>query len=86
MFERTKPVAAAIWKRFRSYPLFVQLLLVVPMLSAVTLTLLVGNMGLALMGTAVAINSVVAGWIGGLLVVVLGKAGIIVAKDHKKKG
>ncbi len=86
MFERTKPVAAAIWKRFRSYPLFVQLLLVVPMLSAITLTLLVGNMGLALMGTAVAINSVVAGWIGGFLVVVLGKAGIIVAKDHKKKG
>nr|WP_325252365.1 hypothetical protein [Amylibacter sp.] len=86
MFERTKPVATAIWKRFRSYPLFVQLLLVVPILSAMTLTLLVGNMGLALMGTAVAINSVVAGWIGGALVVVLGKAGIIVAKDHKKKG
>lgn len=86
MFERTKPVAAAIWKRFRSYPLFVQFLLVVPILSAMTLTLLVGNMGLALMGTAVAINSVVAGWIGGVLVVVLGKAGIIVAKDHKKKG
>lgn len=86
MFERTKPLAAAIWKRFRSFPLFVQLLLVVPVLSAMTLTLLVGNMGLALMGTAVAINSVVAGWIGGVLVVVLGKAGIIVAKDHKKKG
>ncbi|MBO6624606.1 MAG: hypothetical protein JJ938_06990 [Roseicyclus sp.] len=86
MLERTKPVAAAIWKRFRSYPLFIQLLLVVPILSAMTLTLLVGNMGLALMGTAVAINSVVAGWIGGVLVVVLGKAGIIVAKDHKKKG
>jgi hypothetical protein len=50
------------------------------------LTLLVGNMGLALMGTAVAINSVVAGWIGGVFVLVLGKAGTIVAKDHKKKG
>jgi hypothetical protein len=86
MFERTKPVAAAIWKRFRSYSLFVQLLLVAPILSAMTLTLLVGNMGLALMGTAVAINSVVAGWIGGALFVVLGKAGIIVARDHKKKG
>ena len=86
MFELTKPVAASIWKRFRSYTLFAQLLLVVPILSAMTLTLLVGNMGLALMGTAVPINSVVAGWIGGVLVVVLGKAGIIVAKDHKKKG
>mmetsp|Transcript_17673 Transcript_17673/g.21174 ORF Transcript_17673/g.21174 Transcript_17673/m.21174 type:complete len:87 (-) Transcript_17673:251-511(-) len=86
MFERTKPVAVAIWKRFLSYPLFVQLLLVLPIICAMTLTLLVGNMGLALMGTAVAINSVVAGWIGGALVVVLGKAGIIVAKDYKKKG
>lgn len=86
MFERTKPFAAAIWKRFRSYPFFVQLLLIVPFLCAIALTLLVGNMGLALMGTAVAINSVVAGWIGGVLILVLGKAGIIVAKEHKKKG
>jgi len=48
MIERAKPLAAATWKRFRSYPLFVQLLLVVPVLCAMTLTLLVGNMGLAL--------------------------------------
>ncbi|MEH6523871.1 hypothetical protein [Sulfitobacter sp.] len=54
------------------------------MLSAIALTLLVGNMGLALMGTAVAINSIVAGWIGGVFVLILGKAGIIVAKDRKK--
>jgi len=31
------------------------------------LTILVGNMGLALMGTAIAINSVVAGWFGGAI-------------------
>ena len=60
--------------------------MIVPILCAITLTLLVGNMGLALMGTAVAINSAVVGWIGGVLILVLGKAGIIVAKDHKKKG
>jgi|TARA_R110002126_G_scaffold15266_3_gene62847 hypothetical protein len=86
MFERAKPLAAAIWKRFRSYSLFVQLLLVVPIICAMALTLLVGNMGLALMGTAVAINSAVTGWLGGVLVLFLGKAGIIVAKDHNKKG
>ena len=86
MFERTKPIVAAIWKRFRGYPLFVQLLLIVPILCAISLTLLVGNMGLALMGTAVAINSFVAGWIGGAFILVLGKAGIIVAKDHKRGG
>ncbi len=84
MFERAKPLDAAIWKRFRSYPLFIQLLLIVPILCAMALTVLVGSMGLALMGTAVAINSFLAGWIGGVLVLVLGKAGIIVAKDHKK--
>jgi hypothetical protein len=84
MFERSKPYATAIWKLFRSYPLFVQLLLVVPILCAIALTLLVGNMGLALMGTAVAINSVIAGWVGGFLILVLGKAGIIVAKDRNK--
>jgi hypothetical protein len=37
-----------------------------------------------LMGTAIAINSVFAGWIGGVFILVLGKAGIIVAKDRKK--
>lgn len=85
MFERAKPLASGIWKRFCSYSLFVQLLLVVPILCAMALTLFVGNMGLALMGTAIAINSVVAGWIGGALVLVLGKAGIIVAKDLNNK-
>ena len=74
----------AIWRRFRRYSFFVQLLLVVPILCAIALTLLVGNMGLTLMGTAVAINSIVAGWIGGVFILILGKAGIIVAKDRKK--
>lgn len=85
MFERAKPLVSAIWKRFRSYSLFVQLLLVAPILCAMALTLLVGNMGLALMGTAIAINSFVAGWIGAVMVLFMGKAGIIVAKDYKNK-
>lgn len=84
MFERSKPYASAIWRRFRGYSLFVQLLLVVPILCAIALTLLVGNMGLALMGTAVAINSVVAGWIGGVIILIVGKAGIIVSRDRGK--
>ena len=86
MFKRAKPLVAAIWKRFRSYPIFVRLLFVVPILCAMALTLFVGNIGLAFMGTAVAINSVVAGWIGDVLVLVLGKAGVIVGRDYKKKG
>lgn len=84
MFERSKLSVKAIWRRFRRYSFFVQLLLVVPILCAIALTFLVGNMGLALMGTAVAINSIVAGWICGVFILILGKAGIIVAKDRKK--
>ena len=84
MFERSKPAVKAIWRRFRNYPRFVQLLLVFPILCAVGLTMLVGNMGLVLMGTAVAINSVIVGWVGGIFAVILGKAGMIVVKDSKK--
>jgi hypothetical protein len=47
------------------------------------LTVVVGSMGLAFMGTAIAINSVVAGWIGGVFILILGKAGTIIAKDRK---
>lgn len=85
MFERVKHLTTVLWRRFRRFPLFVQLLLIVPVLVAIALTVFVGNMGLALMGTAVAINSLVAGWIGGVFVLVLGKAGVIVARDHNRK-
>jgi len=85
MLAQTKPIVSTLWLRFRSFSLFAQLLLVVPVLCAIALTVLVGNMGLALMGTAIAINSIVVGWFGGLAVLVLGKAGIIVAKDRVMK-
>lgn len=85
MFERATPFAAGIWRRFRSYPTFVQLLLVIPVISAIALTVLVGNMGLALMGTAIAINSVFAGWIGGAFVLILARAGMIVVKERNTK-
>lgn len=85
MFQRTKPLAAALWRRFRRLPIFVQLLFVVPVVCAIALTVLVGNMGLAVMGTAIAINSLAAGWIGGFLVLVLGKAGIIIVNDRNRK-
>ncbi len=84
MFERSKPYAKALWGRFRRLPPFLQLLLVVPVVCAIALTLVVGNMGLALMGTAIAINALFAGWIGGVAILLLGKAGIIVAKDRRR--
>ena len=67
MFNRSKPMVAKMWRWFRSRSLFIQLILVIPILCAITLTALVGNMGLALMGTAVALYAPVVGWLGGLI-------------------
>lgn len=69
----------------RRLPPFIQLLLVFPALCALALTFVVGNMGLALMGTAVAINSLFAGWIGGVSILILGKAGLIVTRDRQRQ-
>lgn len=66
LFEPAKTLAAIIWKWFRSYPLFVQLLLIAPALCGLALTLIVGNMGPAFIGMAVATYSAVAGWFGGV--------------------
>ena len=51
---------------------------------ALALTLVVGNMGLALMGTAIALPSILTGWLGGFFILILGKAGIIVAWDRRR--
>jgi hypothetical protein len=44
----------------------------------------VGNMGLAAMGGAVGVSALVVGWLIGLAAMVLGKAGVIVAKDRRR--
>lgn len=85
MFKRSKPYVQALWWRFRKLPLFIQLLLVFPAVCAIALTFVVGNMGLALMGTAIAINSLVAGWIGGAAILILAKAGLIVTRDRHRQ-
>ena len=84
MFDKSKQYAETYWRFFGELSLFWKVFLIFPVGCAVALTLTVGNMGLALMGTAVAINSLVAGWIGGAVLVFLGKAGIIVATDRQR--
>lgn len=84
MFKRIKAFSYEIWTWFRRRSLFIQILLIFPILCAITVTVLVGNMGLALMGTAVALYAPVVGWVGGLFTVILAKAGIIVAKEHRQ--
>ena len=82
MFEKSKPYAKACWTWFRQRSVFVQLLLVFPVFCAILLTLTVGSMGLALMGTAIPLHSLLVGWIGGVAVLILGKAGIIVSHNN----
>ncbi len=84
MFKRLRSIANGIWSWFRRQSLFIKLLLIVPVTCAVAVTVLIGNMGLALMGTAVALYAPIVGWIGGFFVMILGKAGIIVAKDCRQ--
>lgn len=84
MIRNFGAAARSMWAWFRRRPPFVQLLLVVPILCAVALTVLVGNMGLALMGTAVALSAPVVGWVGGFFALILAKAGIIIAKDRRR--
>lgn len=82
--KRLKPVLRSMWRWFRRRSYLVRAFIVVPVLCAILLTLIVGNMGLAAMGGATAISAPIAGWFSGVAAVLLGKAGIIVVKDHRK--
>jgi hypothetical protein len=84
MSKGIKQFVEVTWLRFRGLSPFVQLILVFPVICAIALATIVGSMGLALMGTAIAINTFVAGWVGGLFILILGKAGMIVARDRKR--
>lgn len=82
--KRARLIISIIWRWFRRRSGFMQALLVVPVLSGVAMTLIVGNLGLALMGTAVPIYAWIVGPAIGLAGVVLAKAGQIVAKDRRR--
>lgn len=84
MFDRIKPLVTKMWRWFRRRSLFIQLILVLPVLCAIALTVLVGNMGLALMGTAIALYTPVVGWIGGFIARTLAKAASIIVRDKRR--
>lgn len=83
MFSKVQSVAKNIWRWFRSRSLFVQCLLVVPVVSAISFTLLVGNMGLALLGFALPLYGWVVGAVGGFLITIFAKAASIIHKDKR---
>ena len=85
MFLRIKQISTAMWAWFLARSLFMKLLLIVPIICAVSLTLLVGNMGLAMMGTAYAINAMLVGYVGGFIGLFAFKGVIGTAKDRKTK-
>ena len=80
-----KRTLSAIWRWFCRRSPFMQALLVLPVACGIMLAATVGNMGLAFMGGAVGISALVAGWLGGVGVLILGKAGIIIAKDRRRE-
>lgn len=82
--KRLSLIFSAVWRWFCCRSLFVQALIIVPVLCAVILDATVGNMGLAAMGGAVGVSALVVGWLIGLAAMVLGKAGVIVAKDRRR--
>ncbi|ARC89633.1 hypothetical protein [Rhodovulum sp. MB263] len=80
---RFKKALHATWAWYLAQSAFVRAILLVPIVCGLLMTFLIGNMGLALMGTAVAINAFLAGWIGGAIAVVVSKALQIIARDGR---
>lgn len=83
MFSKVQPVAQRMWLWFRSRSLFVQCLLVIPTVCAISFTILIGNMGLALLGFAVTLYGWVVGAFFGFLITVFAKAASIIYKDKR---
>lgn len=79
-----KRTLSAIWRWFRRRSPFIQALLVLPVACGILLAATVGNMGLAFMGGAIGLSALVVGWLGGVAVLILSKAGIVIAKDRRR--
>lgn len=74
-------LTSRLWRWFRSLAPFTQCLLAIPVLCGLFLLFTVGNMGLALMGTAIALPALFVGWLGALIALIVSKAGLIIWKS-----
>lgn len=81
-----RKAALRAWRYFRSLPRFYQFLISIPVICGITLWLLIGHMGLALMGTAYALNSIWVGIVGGGILTLLTKAGVNFAQSRWATG
>lgn len=84
MFRHVGRYSGITWRWFRSLPPLIQALIAVPFLCGLLLTVLVGNMGLAFLGGAIALSSWIVGIIAGLIGVIVTKATAIVIRDYRK--
>lgn len=73
-----------IWQWYASQSLFAKALLGVPILCALMVTFLVGNMGLAVLGSAYALSAPIVGAVGGAVAVIISKATLIIWNDKRK--
>lgn len=85
MFKRVGKYTLMMWRWFRSLSLWMQALIAVPFFCGLLLTVLVGNMGLAFLGGAIALSSWVVGTVAGMIGVVVAKAGAIILKDRRNR-
>ena len=84
MLSTLQLISLYTWRWFRKRSLFVQCLLLVPVVCAITFTLLIGNVGLAVMGSAVPLYGWMVGAIGGAITTVLAKAVSIIYRDKRR--
>lgn len=80
-----KGLAVLVWRAFRKSPLLFQWLVCGAAIGATVVGALVGNMGLAAMGTAVGISGVAAGAVLGLLTVYIPWATARVMRRSREK-
>ena len=73
-----------LWSLFRRQTLFIQCLIALPLLGAITFIFVIGNMGLALLGTAIALPAFLVGWLLTILGLVFGKAVQVIWRDGRK--
>lgn len=74
-----------LWRLFRRQTLFVQCIIALPVFGAIAFCFIIGNMGLALLGTAIALPALAVGWSITALGVIFTKAAQIIWKDRRAK-
>lgn len=85
MFKQVSRFSRVAWRWFRGVPPIVQALIAVPFLFGLLLTILVGNMGLAFLGGAIALSSWLVGAVIGVIGVVFAKASAIIIRDRRNR-